>query len=313
MKVIRTFLVLLGLMTLLPNYANADSQHYQIYVNDQLVSFQEPLFVEDGRLFVPVRFVGEQLGAAVEWNGAEQTVLINSPIHDQIKFYAQSRKVTINGSEYIMDVASVIRYDRVYLPIRHVSELLHLKVDWKEVNNTIELISVPLYEVKEGDSLASISKQFGTTAQLIKVRNNLTSYTVSPETTLKVVVPYVMKNQSQEDVLLLAKLIEAEAGSEPFIGQVAIGNVIMNRVSDDRFPDSIEDVIAEPGQFTPVATGRINYTEPTQSSIDAAKKALQGEKPVKDAVYFFNRSNTNNPFLLAREVVLDIGNHRFTK
>lgn len=311
MKVLRPLLMLFGLLLLLPTFAHAHSSpNYQIFVNDQQVSFQEPLFVESGRMFVPIRFISEQLGAAVEWNSAERKVLIESPINDQILFFAGSRGVSINGSEYIMDVSPLIRNDRMYLPIRHVSELLHLKVKWND--NSVQLNQVPLYEVQEGDSLSSISERFNTTEELIKVRNDLHSSVVSPNTNLKVVIPSVMKNQNEDDLLLLAKLIEAEAGDEPFIGQVAIGNVIVNRVNDSRFPDTIEAVVKEPGQFTPVSTGRINSVEPSKSSFDAAKKALQGEKPVKNAVYFFNKSRTTNQFLLARDVVLDIGNHRFT-
>ncbi len=313
MKVLRTLLVLFGLLIFLPTFAHAHSSpDYQIFVNDHKVSFQEPLFVESGRLFVPIRFISEQLGAAVEWNGAERKVLIKSPVNDQILFFAGSRGVQLNGSEYIMDVSPLMRYDRMYLPIRHVSELLHLKVKWLDNDNAVQLNQVPLYEVQEGDSLSAISEKFNTTEHLIKVRNNLQSSTVSPKTNLKVVIPSIMKNENPADLLLLAKLIEAEAGNEPFIGQVAIGNVILNRINDNRFPDSIEAVVNEPGQFTPVSTGRINNVEPSQSSIDAAKKALLGEKPVKNAVYFYNKSNTTNQFLLAREVVSDIGNHRFT-
>jgi LysM repeat protein len=311
MKVLRPLLILLGVLIFLPTFAHAHSSpNYQIFVNDHEVSFQEPLFVESGRLFVPIRFISEQLGAAVEWNGAERKVLIKSPISDQLLFFAGSRGVEINGSDYILDVSPLMRNDRMYLPVRHVSELLHLKVKW--LNNSVELNQVPLYEVQKGDSLSSISEKFDTTEQLIKVRNNLHSSTVSPQTNLKIVIPSVIKNQNQDDLLLLAKLIEAEAGNESFVGQVAVGNVIVNRVNDSRFPDTIEAVVKEPGQFTPVSTGRINSVDPSQSSIDAAKKALQGEKPAKNAVYFFNKSNTTNQFLLAREVVLDIGNHRFT-
>lgn len=312
MKVVRILLVILGLMVWAPNnlhtYANSN---YQIYLNEQLVSFQEPLFVENGRLFVPVRFVGEQLGAAVEWNGAEQSVLIKSPIEDDVRFYFDSKKVLLNGSNYTMDVKPLNRYKRMYLPIRHVSELLHLKVDWNDELRKINLSSVPLYVVQTGDSLTSISESFHTTAELIKERNSLQSNTLDAGTNIKTVIPMVMTNN--EDVELLAKIIEAESGSEPFIGQVAIGNVILNRVEDNRFPNSVEAVIKQEGQFTPVKTGIFNIVQPSKSARDAAQNALKGEKPVGEAVYFFNPEKTNNPFLLAREVIIDIGSHRFTK
>ncbi|NSL50651.1 cell wall hydrolase [Calidifontibacillus erzurumensis] len=312
MKRIISLFFFMGLIILFPNQSNAD-QTFQLYVNDQLVSLQEPLFVENERVFVPVRFVGEQLGAAVEWKREKQTVLIRSPIEDQVQFYVQSRRITLNGSEYIMDVEPIIRNGRMYLPIRHVAEMLHLQVKWLKNSQIIYLQSYPLYEVQPGDTLLSISNKFQLSVELLKERNQLTGNSIEAGSYLKVIVPHIIKHQTNDDLILLAKLIEAEAESEPFLGKVAIGNVIVNRVKDDRFPNSIKDVILEQGQFTPVSTGRINKVKPSNSSIDAAKKAIAGEKPVKDAIYFFNRANTTNAFLLAREVVTDIGNHRFTR
>lgn len=287
------------------------TSNYQIFVNENLVSFQEPLFVEKGRLYIPVRFIGEQLGAAVEWNSIERSVVIKTPLNDVLKFYLDSQKVILNASDYMMDVSPIIRDERLYLPVRHVSELLHLKVTWLDEQNAIHLKSVPLYEVKKGDSLTSISKEFNTTPEFLRVRNNLTTFTIDPGTKLKVVIPSLLENR--EDITLLAKLIEAEAGGEPFIGQVAVGSVILNRVEDDRFPNTIESVVNQDGQFTPVMSGELESIVPSESALAAAEQAIKGNKPAKDALYFFNPANTINSFLLGREFIADIGNQRFAK
>ena len=60
----------------------------------------------------------------------------------------------------------------------------------------------------------------------------------------------------ESDLYLLAKMIHAEAEGEPFLGKVAVGAVIMNRLHDPRFPNSIKEIIFQPGQFSPIADGR---------------------------------------------------------
>ncbi len=62
---------------------------------------------------------------------------------------------------------------------------------------------------------------------------------------------------SNDELLLLAALIQAEAGNQPYEGQVAVGAVVMNRVRSGAYPNSIAAVISAPGQFTPAATGKV--------------------------------------------------------
>ncbi|WP_017753494.1 cell wall hydrolase [Calidifontibacillus oryziterrae] len=312
MKVGRILFIILGIMVLVlaPNIIHTKANsNLQIFLNEEQIHFQEHLFVENGRTYVPVRFVGEHLGAAVEWNNKDRTITVKTQISDVIIFHLDSEIISLNDTNYTMDVIPLNRYERVYLPIRHISELLHVKIKWDE--HKIHLKSVPLYEVQAGDSLKSISENFNTTVELIKKRNSLQSDIVTIGTKLKTIIPVVMDNQ--EDTELLAKIIEAESGSEPFIGQIAIGNVIVNRVRDQRFPNSVEGVIKQEGQFTPVITGVFSSIIPSETARNAAEKALQGEKPAGEALYFFNPASTTNPFLLGREVIIDIGNHRFTK
>ena len=80
---------------------------------------------------------------------------------------------------------------------------------------------------------------------------------------------------TEEDLYLLANIIYCEAGCEPYIGKVAVGNVVMNRVKSDRQPDTIKGVIYAKGQFSPVRNGSL-----------AALDALSGSKPVGDKLFF---------------------------
>lgn len=96
--------------------------------------------------------------------------------------------------------------------------------------------------------------------------------------------------QCTEELQLLASIIFCEAGNQSFEGQVAVGAVVLNRVSSAQFPDSMEEVIYQPGQFGPVSTGwldRVRRTAGyTDSAMRAAKAAMGGENPIGSCLYF---------------------------
>ena len=105
---------------------------------------------------------------------------------------------------------------------------------------------------------------------------------------------------------LLAALIHAEARGEPFEGQVAVGAVVLNRVDDHRWPDTVEAVVLQSGQFaTP--------TEATPEAERAAQEALSGVNPVGDSVYFYNPEISRCGWIVTRETVAEIGNHTFSR
>ncbi len=94
---------------------------------------------------------------------------------------------------------------------------------------------------------------------------------------------------SYSDLDFLAALIECEAGGESMEGKVAVGSVVMNRVSSSRYPNSVQTVIYQSGQFAPVTSGRFAVVlarGANSSSRTAASRALAGEKPVGSCLYF---------------------------
>lgn len=96
---------------------------------------------------------------------------------------------------------------------------------------------------------------------------------------------YVRANQE-----LMASIIYCEAGNQPYEGQVAVGAVIMNRVKSGSYPDSIEAVIYQSGQFGPAATGWLNRVRSSkgysQTALQAAEDALNGSNPIGNCLYF---------------------------
>ena len=94
----------------------------------------------------------------------------------------------------------------------------------------------------------------------------------------------------QAEKELLASLIFCEAGNQPYEGQVAVGAVIMNRVKSGSYPNSIEEVIYQSGQFGPAATGWLNRVRSSkgysQTALQAAVDALNGSNPIGNCLYF---------------------------
>lgn len=109
---------------------------------------------------------------------------------------------------------------------------------------------------------------------------------------------------------LLAQLVCAEARAEPYEGKVAVAAVILNRVDDDRFPNSVAGVVYETHAFESVDNGEI-YRGITAECEQAAMAALNGHDPVQGAVFFYAPAKTEHPFMTARPRVREIGGHVF--
>jgi len=117
---------------------------------------------------------------------------------------------------------------------------------------------------------------------------------------------------ADENVNLLARLINGESRGEPYEGQVAVGAVVLNRTRDSRFPKTIAGVIYQPGAFTATVDGQINANI-EQASINAARDALNGWDPSGGAIYYFNPAKTTSAWIWSRPLIKIIGKHRFCR
>lgn len=118
---------------------------------------------------------------------------------------------------------------------------------------------------------------------------------------------------NQQDLQLLAQLINGEARGEPFIGQVAVGAVVINRIKSPQFPNTMREVIFQKGQFTCVSDGQF-YLRPSKTAYEAAKRALAGEDPSRGALFFYNPRTAKTLWWLERRpITVIIGNHVFAR
>ncbi|HZG78655.1 MAG TPA: cell wall hydrolase, partial [Paenibacillus sp.] len=228
-------------------------------------------------LFLPVAPLASLFGATVTWDADNEAATLHTSNGDTIVMRNGVPVVTYNERRYAMDTAPFLANGRTYLPFRAVAELMNASVQWDEAERRATLSSVASAEAQAAPQLTEAE-------------------------------PY-----AEEDLQLLAKLVQVEAGYEPYEGQLAIANIILNRVKDSRFPDTIRDVIHSGRQFPPAHNGLLDKSEPNASSLRAARDALDGRNNIEDAVYFYNPDVTGGPFWDRLEVVAVIGNHAYAK
>lgn len=194
------------------------------------------------------------------------------------------------------------------------------------------------YTVVAGDTLFLLAKRYGTTVDALRQANGITdSYlevgqqlripggatgtggNSQPGTTPPTTPPAYPAlppgvSASSADIDLLARLVEAEAGAEPYEGKVAVAATVLNRLKDARFPKTISGVIYQVidgyYQYTPVLNGQINLPA-SNSSYQAAKDALAGSDPTYGANGFYNPAKTGDQWVRSNSVNTSIGNHVF--
>lgn len=116
----------------------------------------------------------------------------------------------------------------------------------------------------------------------------------------------------QQNIRLLSALIESEAADEPFLGKVAVGAVVVNRMHSGHYPDTMAGVIFQPGAFQVVENeqlGRPVSADARRAAIDA----LNGEDPTGGCLYFWNPAKSTSPWSRQQKEVTKIGRHIFAK
>ena len=120
----------------------------------------------------------------------------------------------------------------------------------------------------------------------------------------------------EDEVFWLARIINAESRGESLIGQIAVGNVVLNRVKSPLYPNTIWGVIFDKKygvQFSPIIDGSI-YNEPTYTAVLAAKICLEGFSLSDDVLFFlYPRASTSSWIPRTREYAFSIGKHDFYK
>ncbi|PSL42445.1 N-acetylmuramoyl-L-alanine amidase [Salsuginibacillus halophilus] len=168
------------------------------------------------------------------------------------------------------------------------------------------------YTVEAGDSLWTIAVDEGVSVQDLQNLNGLSNDEIHPGTQLA--LPETITNEERD---LLAQLVHAEAVGEPYAGKVAVATVVLNRVNDNDFPDSIRGVVYDVTPsghyaFSPVLDDSI-YAQADADSYQAVDEALAFEGQGQGSLFFYNPETAENNWNATRTETITIGSHVFSK
>ena len=168
---------------------------------------------------------------------------------------------------------------------------------WGYFNSTVDGI----YGTKTKNAVIYFQKKNGLTADGICGKKTLAAMGITSSSS---------SSSSSSDLNLLARLISAEARGESYVGQVAVGAVVLNRVKHSSFPNSISGVIYQPGAFSCLNDGQF-WQPVADSSYKAARDALNGWDPSGGAIYYYNPVTAKSKWIRSRPIIATIGKHVF--
>lgn len=156
-----------------------------------------------------------------------------------------------------------------------------------------------IYGTATRNAVIAFQKDNGLTADGVVGSKTLSALGISPSGVY-----------NSADYELLARIISAEARGETYLGQVAVGAVVLNRVEHPSFPDTVSGVIYQNGAFSCLYDGQF-YEPVADSAYSAARDALNGLDPSGGAVYYYNPSTATSKWIFSRPVITTIGRHVF--
>ena len=252
-------------------------------------------YLENGVTSVPLRTLLDTAGGwNIYWDSDGRQAVAETEGRLTVTAKPGETVLTINGEDTAAPSAVYILNGRTYVPVRALGEALGWSVEWDSAlgGAAVSTVASPGGEAPDGTPDSSVGTVPGEGAP----EDSGASY-------------------SEEDLYWLSRIISAESQGEPLEGQIAVGNVVMNRVASDEFPNTIQEVIFDQKytvQFEPVSNGTI-YHEPTALSVAAAKAVLNGAASVVgDCLYFYAPALSQGLWINAnRTYYKTIGCHRF--
>lgn len=194
-------------------------------------------------------------------------------------------------------------------------------VTWGSQGNIVRLVQQRLQDLGYYPGLVDGIYGTGTRNALINFQRNqgLTADGVAGPATLAALdieegeaanLEEYYENLFEDELALLSAVIYGEARGEPYEGQVAVGAVVLNRLENPDFPDTLAEIVLQEGAFTAVEDEQI-YLIPSETAIRAAQDALNGWDPVNGALYYWNPVTATSRWIWSVPVTATIGRHVF--
>ena len=249
---------------------------------------------------------------------------------------SQTTSVYLDGKEILAGECALIN-SVTYVPLRKFCNLFDdCRITWNAATSTatVKTDDLTLYAQSGALYITANGHYYYTVERILNLGGTLyvpirpltrafaaklswnASTRASEVTSPKGVAAVAWANYNADEVYWLSRIISAESGGEPFRGQIAVGNVVLNRVRSAQYPNTIYGVIFDRKhgtQFSPVSFGTI-YNKPTNSAVIAAKICLEGYTLSDEILFFYNpKIATTNWIDRARPYAFTIGNHKFYK
>ncbi len=225
-----------------------------------------------GTTYVPLRSMSVHLDSDAQVSWTGSKAIVETD-SVYLEVVPNAVSITANGKSISVPQGVKLIDGTTYIPVRAMGEAFGVYVDWDGIRGTV-IVSTSTDSSGGTDNSA----------------------------------------YDEDELYWMSRIISAEAAGEPFDGKVAVGNVIMNRVESNLYPDTIYEVIFDRNhgvQFEPILNGSI-YNTPTNESIEAAKRVLDGVNVVGDALFFLNPDIAQSSWIVNnREFLMSIGDHDF--
>lgn len=176
-----------------------------------------------------------------------------------------------------------------------VSEIQSRLKTWGYYNGAVDGI----FGTQTRDAVIKFQKKNGLTPDGIVGSKTLAALGISEK-----------NSYNSADYELLARIISAEARGESYLGQVAVGAVVLNRIEHPSFPDTLAGVVYQNGAFSCLYDGQF-YKPVSNSAYSAARDALNGVDPSGGAIYYYNPKTATNKWITGRPIITTIGRHVF--
>lgn len=242
---------------------------------------------------------------------------------------ASSMDILVNGVSVAEQASIQVIEETTYISLRTMTEALYPEAQISWTGNSVSVVASGLtLSARPGDKYLVANGRYLYVPEGIKTQGGVT---LVPMATLAKALGASVTRDSLSGALVitstggpiqsgsqyydadalywLSHIINAESGNQPLEGKIAVGTVILNRVDNPIYPNTIYDVIFQKNQFSPARSGSI-YREPNSESLIAAKLCLDGAREAGNSLYF-NAVGLNCWASRNRTLVTTIGNHSF--
>ncbi len=261
-------------------------------VREEEHSLESSPILKEGRVLVSVRNFFSIEGGKLEWNEEEKAVYGHNENGNELRITEET--VKIDGKKQDLEVLPKNREGRMFVPLRHLANFFDYEITWNEEERIVN--------IKGKDFVIEEKVELLEKEEVGVIKEKVVEAKVKAET----------KTVSDREKDLLARIIYAEARGESLEGKIAVGATVINRKNSTQFPNSIEEVIFEPGQFCAAGNSTFNSSV-TSKSIKAAEDALSGKDPSRGSLFFVNRKKSSATWFDTLSFTSRIGDHWFYK